>query len=71
MTRAYSIAGALIILQALALIILGLATFYFYAAHQVRLLAKQSDDTSKRYTAEQLKLARYTAEFSPQQSCIK
>lgn len=60
--------SVLAMLQALALIVLGLAVFYFYAAHQVRLLAKQSDETSKRYTAEQLKLTRYTAEFSPQQS---
>lgn len=60
--------SALAMLQALALIVLGLALFYFYAAHQVGLLAKQSDETGKRYTAEQLKLTRYTAEFSPQQS---
>lgn len=55
-------------LQALALIALGSALFYGYAAYQVKLLAKQSDETSKRYTAEQLRLTRYTAEFSPQQS---
>jgi Fimbrial assembly protein (PilN) len=55
-------------LQALALIALGSALFYGYAAYQVKLLAEQSDETSKRYTAEQLRLTRYTAEFSPQQS---
>lgn len=60
--------SVLAMLQALALIVLGLAVFYFYAAQQVRLLAKQSDETGKRYAAEQLKLTRYTAEFSPQQS---
>jgi hypothetical protein len=55
-------------LQALLLIALGSALFYAYAAYQVRLLAKQHEETGKRYTAEQLRLARYTAEFSPQQS---
>ena len=55
-------------LQALVLIVIGSALFYGYAAYQVRLLAKQSVETSKRYTAEQLKLTRYTAEFSPQQA---
>ncbi len=60
--------SALAMLQALALIVLGSALFYGYAVNQVKLLAKQSDETSKRYTAEQLKLTRYTAEFSPQQS---
>jgi len=55
-------------LQALAMIAVGSGVFYVYAAHQVKLLAKQSEEASKRYTAEQTRLARYTAEFSPQQS---
>ena len=55
-------------LQALVMIALGSGAFYGYAAHQVKLLARQSEETSKRYTAEQLRLTRYTAEFSPQQS---
>jgi len=55
-------------LQALFLIALGSGAFYFYAVHQVKQLAKQSEETSKRYTAEQLKLTHYLAEFSPQQS---
>ena len=58
----------LAMLQALVLIALGSALFYGYAAYQVRLLTRQSEETSKRYTAEQLRLTRYTAEFSPQQS---
>lgn len=57
-------------LQALVLIVIGSALFYGYAAYQVKLLAKQSVETSKRYTAEQLKLTRYTAEFSPQQASL-
>ncbi|MBI4937715.1 MAG: PilN domain-containing protein [Nitrosomonadales bacterium] len=60
--------SAFAMLQALLLIAFGSALFYAYAAYQVRLLAKQHDETGKRYTAEQLKLARYTAEFSPQQA---
>ena len=55
-------------LQALVLIVIGSALFYGYAAYQAKLLAKQSVETSKRNAAEQLKLMRYTAEFSPQQS---
>ena len=55
-------------LQALSLIALGSALFYGYAVYQVRQLAKQSEDTAKRYTADQARLAHYTAEFSPQKS---
>ncbi len=55
-------------LQALVLIALGSALFYGYAAYQVKQLARQSDETNKRYTAEQIRLSRYTAEFSPQLS---
>lgn len=60
--------SVLAMLQALVMIALGSGAFYGYAAHQVKLLARQSEETSKRYTAEQLRLTRYTAEFSPQQS---
>ncbi|MDO8412815.1 MAG: PilN domain-containing protein [Gallionellaceae bacterium] len=60
--------SVLAMVQALGLVILGSAVFYGYAVYQVKQLAKQSDDTAKRYTTEQAKLARYTAEFSPQQS---
>ncbi|MBI5658364.1 MAG: PilN domain-containing protein [Nitrosomonadales bacterium] len=55
-------------LQALLLIAFGSGLFYGYAAYQVQLLAKQSAETGKRYAAEQLKLTRYAAEFSPQQA---
>ena len=55
-------------LQALGLIVLGSALFYGYALYQVKQLTKQSDDTAKRYAAEQARLARYVSEFSPQQS---
>ena len=50
------------------LIAIGSAVFYAYAAHQVEQLAQQSEETAKRYTADQARLARYTAEYSPQKS---
>ncbi len=62
--------SVLAMLQALGLIALGSALFYGYAVYQVKLLAKQSDETVRRHTAETAKLARYTAEFSPQQSSL-
>lgn len=52
-------------LQALALIAVGSALFYGYAARQVQQLAKESEQVAKQYAAEQARLARYTAEFSP------
>lgn len=55
-------------LQALGLIVAGALLFYGYAHHQVGQLGKQSDESAKRYNAEQLRLARMNAEFSPQQA---
>ena len=55
-------------LQALALIALGSVGFYWYAANQVEQLARQSAETEKRYAIDQARLARYTAEYSPQKS---
>lgn len=60
--------SAVTMLQALGLIAVGAAAFYGYAVYQVNMLAKQSDETTKRYTAEQNRLTRYAAEYSPQQS---
>ena len=54
-------------LQGLALIMLGSALFYGYAVYQVKMLTKQSEETDKRYAAEQEKLKRYKEGFSPQQ----
>lgn len=53
-------------LQAFGLIVLGSALFYGYAAYQVKQLTAQSDDTAKRYAADQERLARQVGEFSPQ-----
>ena len=53
-------------LQALGLIVAGSAVFYSYAVYEVNQLAQQSAETTKRYTLEQNRLARYLAEYSPQ-----
>jgi hypothetical protein len=60
--------SVLAMLQALVLIVLGSALFYAYAVYQVRMLAAQSQETSKRYADAQARLARNSAEFSPQQA---
>ncbi len=55
-------------LQALLLIAVGSAIFYAYAAHQVKQLAKQSEETSRRYAAEQARLDTYKAQYSPEKT---
>jgi hypothetical protein len=58
----------LAMLQALGMIIAGSLLFYGYAIYQVGQLHKQSAESTKRHNAEQARLARYAAEFSPQQA---
>jgi Fimbrial assembly protein (PilN) len=58
----------LAMLQALGMIIAGSLIFYGYAIYQVDQLNRQSQENTKRYNAEQMRLASYVAEFSPQQS---
>jgi hypothetical protein len=58
----------LTMLQALGLILLGSLFFYGYALYQVEQLKQQSEESTRRFNAEQARLARYTAEFSPQQA---
>lgn len=58
----------LTILQALGMIVVGALFFYGYAVYQVGQLNKQSEESTTRYNAEQVRLARYAAEFSPQQT---
>lgn len=58
----------LTMLQALGLIVAGSLFFYGYAIYQVGQLDKQSEESAKRYNAEQARLARYGAEFSLQQT---
>jgi Flp pilus assembly protein TadB len=55
-------------LQALGLIVLGSALFFAYAVYQVAQLSKQADEVSKRYAAEQTRLANLTSEYSLQHS---
>jgi Fimbrial assembly protein (PilN) len=58
----------LAMLQALGMIIAGSLIFYGYAVYQVDQLKLQSEENTKRYNAEQLRLARSLTEFSPQQA---
>lgn len=55
-------------LQALGLIVVGSLICYEYAAYQIGQLNNQSEESIKRYNAEQARLARIAAEFSPQQA---
>lgn len=58
----------LTMLQALGLIVAGALFFYGYAIYQVDQLGEQSKESTKRYRSEEVRLARLTAEFSPQQA---
>ncbi|MBK9161789.1 MAG: PilN domain-containing protein [Nitrosomonadales bacterium] len=58
----------LAMLQALGLIVLGSLLFYGFALYQVAQLGKQSEESTKRQNSEMARLARYSAEFSPQQA---
>lgn len=60
----------LTMLQALGLIVAGSLLFYGYAAYQVKQLKIQSEESTRRFNAEQARFARYAAEFSPQQSTM-
>lgn len=62
--------SVLAMLQALGLIVVGSGVFYSYAVYQVQLLDKQSQETSKRYAAEQVRFANFSNEFSPQKSTL-
>ena len=58
----------LTMLQALGMIVAGSLLFYGYAIYQVGELRKQSEESTKRYSAEQQRMVRFAAEFSPQQA---
>ncbi len=58
----------LAMLQALGLIIAGSLMFYGYAVHQVNQLNRQLEENTKGYEAEQLRIAHYAVEFSPQKA---
>lgn len=55
-------------LQGLVLVAAGSLAFYGYALYQVDQLEKQTGEIAKRYQAEQSRLMRHAAEFSPQQA---
>ncbi|MGA8863483.1 MAG: PilN domain-containing protein [Gallionella sp.] len=58
----------LTMVQALGLIIAGSLIFYGYAVYQVAQLKRQADENTRRFDAEQTRLASFMAEFSPQRS---
>lgn len=58
----------LTMLQALGMIIAGSLIFYGYAIYQVDQLKLQSEENTKRFNSEQMRLARSVEEFSPQKS---
>ncbi|HUW76641.1 MAG TPA: fimbrial assembly protein [Gallionella sp.] len=58
----------LTMVQALGMIIAGSLIFYGYAVYQVGQLRKQAEENSQRYNAEQVRLAAFVSEFSPQHS---
>jgi len=58
----------LTMLQALGLIVLGSLFFYGYALYQVGQLQQQAEESTRRFSAEQARLARHSARFSPQQA---
>ena len=58
----------LTMLQALGLIVLGSLFFYGYALYQVGQLEQQAEESTRRFSAEQARLARHSARFSPQQA---
>jgi len=58
----------LTMVQALGLIVLGSLFFYGYALYQVSELKQQAEESTRRYNAEQARLARHSARFSPQQA---
>ncbi|GAB1231810.1 fimbrial assembly protein [Ferrigenium sp. UT5] len=60
--------SAVTMLQALGLIVLGSLLFYGYAWYQVRELARQTTEMTKRYESEQKRLVNYANEFSPQRA---
>jgi hypothetical protein len=55
-------------LQALGLIAIGSVVFYVYAVYQVNALERESEATSKRYAAEQIRFTNFAAEFSPEKN---
>lgn len=55
-------------LQGLGLIAVGSLFFFIYALYQVGQLGRQSEESARRFQAEQVRLGRHAAEFSPQRA---
>lgn len=58
----------LTMLQALAMIAVGSLVFYGYAWYQVEQLNKQYLANTRQFQADQTRMVKFTAEFSPQQA---
>lgn len=57
--------------QALGMIVMGSLLIYGYALYQVAQLGLQSEESARRFKGEQLRLARYKSEFSPQHANLE
>lgn len=55
------------ILQALALVLVGLLAFYSYATFQINILAREVDEAGRRLEQEKTRLAKVSAEFGPRE----
>lgn len=66
--KQHKLFSLLTMLQGLGLILAGSMLFYAYARYQVAELDKQSEQSTRRFNAEQARLTGYSAEFSPQQA---
>lgn len=58
--------SAVTMLQALAMLLVGVLAFYGYALNESRSLARVADDTRKQLQAQSEQVGRQTREFSPQ-----
>ena len=58
----------LTMVQAMGLIVAGSLIFYGYALYQVAQLSQQSEESTKRFNAEQAHFVSYAGEFSPEKA---
>ena len=66
--KQHKLFSLLTMLEALVMIVAGSLLFYGYAFYQVDRLGRQLEESAKRYDMNQVRMAGYIAEFSPQQA---
>lgn len=66
--KQHKLFSLLTMLEALVMIVAGSLLFYGYAFYQVDQLGRQLEESAKRYDMNQVRMAGYIAEFSPQQA---